>query len=149
MKDRDVPDDVTASVGAVGFCGSDVWEESTASRLKGLVAESVAGISGLRFAIACLPNRLADVKAKLQGSEPLYLGTSYPVTLRRLLGDMALEPLCRQGSIEGLPARFPSLDGIFELVRSGDSLEANSLVKAADDLDIVRLVEITKQGDEL
>lgn len=145
VKEKDIPRDIqTAQSTAVGYCGSDTWEEAAALARSGLKARPVSALGDLRFALACRPQKLAEVRAKLANSEPLRLGTSYPVTARRVLGERMLSPLIRAGAIEGLPERFPELDGIFEIVKSGDSLRANGLVIAEDVLESIRLIEVQR-----
>lgn len=144
-----MPRDVLSAGLAYGYCGSDVWEETGSGELPGLAAEPVLSLDGLRFALACLPEKRNNVRAKLRSGEPLLFGTSYPATLRRVMGDVALSPFLRAGAIEGLPARFPEIDGIFEIVKSGDSLIANGLVVAVDNLEVIKLMEVTRNGEGL
>lgn len=147
VKDKDVLTDVAeASSDAVGYCSTDVWGEARPEQTRDICATTVYNLDGLRFALACLVEKQADVRAKFRLGEPLLLGTSYPQTLSRVLGQQALPPIIRGGTIEGLPVRLPALDGIFEIVKSGASLRANGLVAVVDGLEEIRLMEIRQIG---
>ena len=142
VSDKDVIRDIRESKKlAVGLVGSDVTHESDVS---GLEILPVANIAPLRFSVLCVENKLVDIRAKLKNKEPLLLGTSYPRALLKYLGATAETIVLRKGAIEGLPWRFPELDGVFELQKTGDSAVANGLVTALDVADVM-LMQIMKQ----
>jgi ATP phosphoribosyltransferase len=113
IKDIDVAEDVASTQGSIGFVGLDkTLEYGTAEQ----PAEAVCVITGLRFAILSRPDLTGIVTKKLASGDRLTLGTSYPKILGMVLGETAVAGVKRAGSVEGLPWRFPDLDGIFELV---------------------------------
>jgi ATP phosphoribosyltransferase len=85
-----------------------------------------------------------DVRAKLAQGERLRVGTSYPILTRSVFGSQASIEVQRGGSIESLPGRFPWLDGVVEIVRSGDSATTNGLSVVEDDLYQVHLLGLAR-----
>ena len=139
VKDKDVLSDVRETRG-IGFVGSDVTSEIDA---QGLQTKAICVVSGLRYALLAKPDSADATRRKFVTGEPLVIGTSYPIMAAELLGEATIIGKLRHGSIEGLPWRFPWLDAIFELVRSGDSAVANGLSVVADDLATVSLMKIS------
>ncbi len=144
MKDKDVPAEVEgADSGSTGYCGSDVLDEFEDDLREKFQARAVRRIGNLRYTVAARPDKLANVTAKLDHSEPICLGTSYPRAMKKILGARAVPAIFRQGCVEGLPWRFEKLDGIFELVDSGISLKENGLIIVQDDFARINLIELT------
>lgn len=140
-RDKDIINNVLANPRpSFGLLGSDAVSEFSGEGAEQLLLDPVMSIKGLRFAVATLPNRLDRFKRKVAGEEPLALGTAYPITLKKELGDRALGAIVQGGAIESLPEQYPDLDGIFELVRSGDSLRRQGLEIVEDDIAPVKLM---------
>ena len=140
VKDKDVPTDVL-EYGNYGFAGSDVIDEYGQNSL---VVEKLAVVPNCRLALLTTTDKRADVQAKLDQGECLSVGTSYPTLTRSVLGPQASIDIQRSGSIESLPGRFPWLDGVVEIVRSGDSAAMNGLSVVADDLYQVTLLGLER-----
>jgi ATP phosphoribosyltransferase len=130
--------------GNVGFVGSDVVD---GVGLSGVSAEWLRPVAGCRLALLALPDKAVNAGDKLSAGEGIRVGTSYPVLVERILGEQAVIEVQRSGSVESLPGRFPWLDGVVELVRSGESAAANGLVIVEDNLYTVGLMGLQKRTD--
>ena len=137
MKDSVIPWAV-GRLGGVGLVGSDVCAEQD---MRGIIGKKVAPIEGLRYALAGKAETEDRLKAKLQNGLKPVIGTSYPVVTRALFRDQVIIKYI-PGSTEALPELLPEVDGIVDLVKSGNTLRENNLKIFIDDLARVNLMLI-------
>lgn len=127
---------------AFGLAGSDAILEKGS---EGVTVTTLMPIQGLRFVLAARPDKIKPVQAKLANGEGIALGTSYPNTAIKLLGSLAIPTIVQGGAVEALPWQYSEqIDGIFELVRSGKSLDENGLEIVEDDIYDVYLQLVEK-----
>lgn len=118
--------------------------------LQGATTEKLEPVPGLRFALAVIAARAMTIESKIRAGEPMCIGTSYPQTALRVLGDVGVnafvtERSLAKGGVEALPWQ-PELgvDAIVDLVQTGESLRQNGLVIIRDELETVDLLKVTK-----
>lgn len=123
---------------SIGLVGSDVINEwfydDPALSVEPIMPMNNQEGDALRFAVIRTSEQVAE-------DSDTYV-TSYPVTARRFLGD-EVTLIEAGGSIEA-EVRDLGVPG-FELVQSGNSVEANGLVVAVDNLAMVSLCKVQRK----
>jgi ATP phosphoribosyltransferase len=146
MPDKDMPEYLANSGDAtcIGIIGSDTFDELDVC-LQGRLACREVATTGLRLALAARKERAGAVSAKIARGEQLLIATSY----RRLIGrcEEAVGARLRvsatlRGSVEAAPELYPDIDGIIDIVDSGETIKQNDLAVVADGLVPVTLAAI-------
>lgn len=127
---------------AMLLAGSDKVNEDPGRLGRYYRMESVAAISGLRFALATKQGLVDEVRSRIDNAEPVRIGSEYPRTLARYFG-------CRpakewRGKSEGMIDYYGSDDiqAVFTLVDTGQTLKINELVIVEDDIEPVELLRV-------
>lgn len=142
LRSKAIPGLVSHGLLDQGYCGSDVLDEFPMPEL--LTVHDLGPYPsehGVRMKVAAARPDVLEVPL----CRPLVVGTSYPRTASRFMQPRGKAHIIveQPGCIEGL---CPSLvDLIVDVVESGRSLEANSLMVLAD-LGEIRLVMVRRRG---
>lgn len=131
-------------MGGKGYCATDVVDEMTSNISKQLKFQLLGKIDTMRFSILSLRTKSIDVSRKITDGQPLRLGTSNPCAAKKYLGDKALGLRVVRGAVEGLPWLYDDLDGVFEIVRTGRSVDENGLVEV-ETIAPIQLIEIKRK----
>lgn len=116
--------------------GSNVCAEQDLSDLNG---EAVTAVNGLRYAIAGRAATRQRLRYKLLEGLPPVIGTSYPNATRAFFDGNVVVKFVK-GSTEVLPYLLPEVDGICDLVETGNSLRENGLEMFMDNVAPVNLI---------
>ena len=130
-----------AELGGIGLVGSDVCAEQDISDLQSRV---VAMVPGLRYALVGRETQRNRLETKLRNGLRPVIGTAYPAATRTFFNNNVTIKFMR-GSTEVLPYLLPEIDGVVELVRSGETLRQNNLAVFADSLAPVGLALLRPQ----
>jgi len=146
VRDKDMPVWLEGTQKSLGFLGSDTYEQFPEQVKAGLTFEEI-GVNGVRFAFAARRDRLEEVRTKMARGDTLNIVTSYPATSRECAGTLgsAVRIVATPGgSVEVAPTLMPEIDGVIDLVDSGNTLLANGLEIVRDNLQSVRLGTVWK-----
>jgi ATP phosphoribosyltransferase len=126
VRTDDIPEYVQDGVVHLGITGANLVVE-TEARVSTLAD---LGFGRCMLAAAVPADSLADSPQALEG---LRVATSYPVSTRKLLGELgvACELITVSGSVEAAP-RLGLADAIVDLVSTGSTLSANGLRRVGD-----------------
>jgi phosphoribosyl-ATP pyrophosphohydrolase len=147
LRDKDIPAALTRP-DRIGFIGSDTFDELTDSAQDGLVYRTIAQ-TGLRVALLAPSVRATRVQEKLASGETLQVATSYPRAAKRSSGALgcAIRVLATLGgSVEAAPKIYPGIDGVVDIVKTGETARQNCLVVARDDLQPVTLGAVWRES---
>jgi ATP phosphoribosyltransferase len=129
--------------------GSDAWLTQDPGLRARLNSTPLFVLDGVRFALATLSGRAANVRSKRRAGEPLSVAAVYPALARQALGMETNVMSLTEGGLEALPKLFPDLDGTFDLVESGQTAIDNDLVIIEDNLVTVTLDAVWSQASEI
>lgn len=121
---------------AVGFMGKDRYDELSAETRAWLWFYPLVR-TAIHFVLATNEPKVERLTTKLERVKPLVIATSYPNATIAAIADIweasteeaaaLVEPLYFGGSVESKPVQIPRVDGIFDLVDTGATLEAQQL----------------------
>jgi len=143
---------------AFGLAGSDALNENPNPNVMTTSLMPVLNEAGqpLRFALATRDTAqdMMMVRSKITNNEPLKIATSFPNTAVRELARLGIWGVVsaaniEQGCVEGLLAeRTATVDAIFEVVQSGNSVRQNGLVVLEDNIMPVMLMKVDRLAPE-
>ncbi len=105
--------------------------------------------TGLRVALLAPSVRATQVQEKLASGETLQVATSYPRAAKRSSGALgcAVRVMATLGgSVEAAPKVYPDIDGVVDIVKSGETARQNCLIVARDDLQPVTLGAVWRES---
>lgn len=143
--------------GAVGFMGSDRYDELDEDVRRRMEFYPVAQ-TAIRFAMATTKSKVERLKSKLERPEPLVIATSYPRRAQAAIAQKRptyvsfvappIEAIVFGGSIESKPEQIERVDGIFDIVDTGNTIRANDLQFVADNMGKVALGAVWRRDVE-
>ncbi|HSH18594.1 MAG TPA: hypothetical protein VK978_04375 [Candidatus Saccharimonadales bacterium] len=142
VREKDMPALLKLGDG-LGFMGNDTFIEIEKSTREGLVYQPVATTAS-RFVLAAVKG-----KDLLPSPTPLRIATSYPEVARMSLltaGVNCGSVLKMGGSVEAAPYIDPTIDAIFDIVETGDTLRENGLEIVFDNLAPVKVGAVWKRN---
>jgi ATP phosphoribosyltransferase len=140
------------SIESFAIMGSDAVSEYTG---RGYISEVLEPIPDLRFVLAATAARADEVSERILDEKTVSIGTSYPRTANRCLKVRGtkfslVDTNIVSGCVEAiLYDDERSLDAIFELVQTGDSLEQNGLEIVRDAIEPVNLVKYQRLSQQM
>ncbi len=131
VRDDDIPNFVASGVADIGIVGENVYEEWQLDEpVAPITLVRRLGFSFCRLSLATPKDGPLRSAKDLEGKS---LATSYPLILRRFFEQQGIKAdiVEMSGSVEVAP-KLGIADGIFDIVSSGATLEANGLGPIAD-----------------
>lgn len=131
VRDDDIPHFVATGVADIGIVGENVYAEWQLDAPEAPV--SLVRRLGFSFCRLCLATPKDGPLRSPKDLEGKSLATSYPLILQRYFKEQGIKASVMQmsGSVEVAP-KLGIADGIFDIVSSGATLEANGLGTIAD-----------------
>lgn len=135
---------LSASPDAVGFMGSDRYNKLPPN-IKEAIGFCPLDDFGWRFALATTGNKASVLTRKLLCPQPVKIATSYPAEAAQEIEKLAgpggpiVDVMELGGSVEAAPIVFPEVDGIFDLVDTGNTIRDNGLQIVAGNLGMIAL----------
>lgn len=136
IREKDMPA-LLRRTGGIAFMGSDNFAEISEGDRVQYTYEPIA-LGSARFALMVREDR----GYSLGQETTLKVATSYPTiadTALKRIGRPFSVDLVVTGSVEAMPYLDPSINAVFDLVSSGETLRANGLTIAEDNLASVQI----------
>lgn len=127
--------------------GSDTYGELSDEAQNGLVYRAVAD-TRLRIGLLAASSQVESVQNKLAAGETLNVATSYPRAAKRSSGALGCAVrivATLSGSVEAAPTVYPGVDGVIEIVDSGDTAKQNDLMSVRDNLEAVTIGAVWRE----
>ena len=124
---------------------SDAWSEIALEQKQYLSFSRLFEIEGLHYCIA-----VRDIDSyfdKVASGELLHLATSYPMKLAQLAGGLGIymyNSIQVRGSSEAMPGLI-GVDAIFDLIKSGSTLQANQLMPIIYATETIFIGKVTRK----
>ncbi|HTB49068.1 MAG TPA: hypothetical protein VK712_03225 [Verrucomicrobiae bacterium] len=132
---------------SLGFMGSDKFNELD-SRTQEQLQFAPLIQTNIEFILATLSPRASRLDGQIASGEDLTIATTYPKKSRWVaakLGCGIREIVPLNGAVESVQLDDPSIDGIVEVMDSGDTLRDNSLSIVVRDLGFVAIGAVWKR----
>jgi ATP phosphoribosyltransferase len=146
-RDKDMPAALMRRQDAIGFLGSDTFDELSQEQQSQL--EFIPAIeTDIRFALSALTSRATAVCQTIATGEGLTIATSYPNRTRYIAGELGFqltEIIELGGSVEAAPYVLEQVDAIVDVVDSGRTLKENNLSIIVDNLGQLAIGAIWKK----
>ena len=128
-RDKDLPVLLGRDTNALGFMGDDRFEELSATVRADLGFVPVIE-THISFAIAAKSDRAQETSEAIRGGSTLTIATSYPNRVQVVAEELGFgisEIVELGGSVESAQDDDPSIDAIFDIVDSGNTLRENDM----------------------